>query len=188
MAASIICITRDRPRCLLSLGSLFQISKGLTQASFKLLPLHWAYETCVSLYEWILSWSLCISISKPSCWPSRADVLLGFFLPSSGPLDEGVKSDPLPFLGRTFSIVIVFPICELPTQGCGSWMCSLLLLLTHLVVVPSYFFICWKLFLLVFNCCSVNSCNFGGKWALLVFLFLHLGHMLSLPPHQWGIF
>ena len=141
MAASTIYITRDRPRCLLSLWeSLPEQQVGLTQASFKLLPLHWAYETCVSLYEWILfflkpSVSL---ISKP-CWPSRADVL-GFFLPSSGPLDEGVKSDPL-LLGENLFDCDCFPISELPTQGCGSWMYPVFFPPTHLIVVPSFLYL-----------------------------------------------
>lgn len=139
MSLTNVSIPRELLDCLLPLWQLLQDQQvGLTQASFKLLPLHWAYETCVSLYEWILfflkpSVSL---ISKP-CWPSRADVL-GFFLPSSGPLDEGVKSDPL-LLGENLFDCDCFPICELPTQGCGSWMYPVSLPPTHLVVVPSLF-------------------------------------------------
>ena len=140
MAASTIYITRDRPRCLLSLWeSLPEQQVGLTQASFKLLPLHWAYETCVSLYEWILfflkpSVSL---ISKP-CWPSRADVL-GFFLPSSDPWMRESNQTPCS-LGRTFSIVIVFPFLSCPPRDVGL-ECTVSFPPTHLIVVPSFLYL-----------------------------------------------
>ena len=46
MAASTTCITRERASYLSFLWeSLPDQQVGLTQACFKLLPLHWAYET-----------------------------------------------------------------------------------------------------------------------------------------------